>query len=82
MSEYQYYEFCNINKPTSPEARTEMKALSSRTKVTTHRPLPDFIEEIYDKRFSKLMPDEVKTIEQLFASHEKKKKIKKQKKES
>lgn len=36
MSEYQYYEFCNINKPISSEVRTEMRAISSRTKVTSH----------------------------------------------
>lgn len=29
-------------------------------------PLPDFIETIYFKRFSKSQPDEVKTIEQVF----------------
>ena len=40
-------------------------------------PLPAFIEEIYHKRFSKLVPDEVKTIEQIFALREKKKSIKK-----
>jgi len=43
-------------------------------------PLPDFIEELYYKRFSKLVPDEVKTIEQIFALNEKKKRIKKHKK--
>lgn len=36
MSEYQYYEFCNINKPISSEVRTKMRALSSRTQTTTH----------------------------------------------
>jgi len=36
MSEYQYYEFCNTNKPMSVEVRQEMKSLSSRSKLTTH----------------------------------------------
>ena len=35
--------------------------------------LPDFIEDIYFKRFSKLQPDEVKTIEKAFASQTQKK---------
>ncbi|MDQ5920142.1 MAG: hypothetical protein QG673_198 [Pseudomonadota bacterium] len=43
-------------------------------------PLPDFIEEMYYKRFSKLVPNEIKTIEQIFALGEKKKNIKEQKK--
>lgn len=38
-------------------------------------PLPDFIEEIYQKRFSKSCPDNVKSIEQIF-------KLQKQKKEN
>ena len=36
MSEYQYYEFCKIDKPLSAEARKEMHSLSSRAKVGTH----------------------------------------------
>lgn len=40
-------------------------------------PLPNFIEELYHKRFSKLVLDEVKTIEQIFALRKKKKSIKK-----
>ncbi|MCW5590456.1 MAG: hypothetical protein KIT27_12460, partial [Legionellales bacterium] len=36
MSEYQYYEFCSINKPLSTEARKEMLSLSSRASVGTH----------------------------------------------
>lgn len=36
MSEYQYYEFCNLTQPLSQEARKEMKSLSSRAIVTTH----------------------------------------------
>jgi hypothetical protein len=36
MSEYQYYEFCRIKKPLSPEARKEMTSLSSRTQISTH----------------------------------------------
>lgn len=36
MSEYQYYEFCKLNKPLSKECRDEMKALSKRAKVGTH----------------------------------------------
>jgi hypothetical protein len=36
MSEYQYYEFCNTNKPMTAQARQEMKSLSSRSKLTTH----------------------------------------------
>ncbi len=36
MSEYQYYEFCSINKPLTSEARKEMHLLSSRANVGTH----------------------------------------------
>lgn len=36
MSEYQYYEFCKINKPLIAEARKEMYSLSSRANVSTH----------------------------------------------
>jgi hypothetical protein len=36
MSEYQYYEFCSINKPLTSEARKEMSSLSSRANVGTH----------------------------------------------
>jgi len=36
MSEYQYYEFCKINRPLTIDARKEMYSLSSRAKVTTH----------------------------------------------
>lgn len=39
-------------------------------------PLPDFIEKIYHKRFSKLHPDEIKSIEQLFKLQQQKKEIK------
>ena len=37
------------------------------------RPLPDFIETLYFKRFGKNQPDEVKIIEQLYAAKEQKK---------
>lgn len=43
-------------------------------------PLPDFIEKIYSKRFSKECPDEVKTIEQIFQLQQEKKAIKKTRK--
>ncbi len=36
MSEYQYYEFCSINKPLSKNAREEMRSLSSRANVGSH----------------------------------------------
>jgi hypothetical protein len=36
MSEYQYYEFCNLKAPLTKEARNEMHALSTRAKVSTH----------------------------------------------
>lgn len=36
MSEYQYYEFCNIDKPMTSQTRHEMKLLSSRSNITTH----------------------------------------------
>jgi hypothetical protein len=36
MSEYQYYEFCSINKPLTSEARKEMSSLSSCANVGTH----------------------------------------------
>jgi hypothetical protein len=36
MSEYQYYEFCSINKPLTKEARDAMASLSSRANVGTH----------------------------------------------
>jgi hypothetical protein len=36
MSDYQYYEFCQIGKPLSQEARREMASLSSRAHVGTH----------------------------------------------
>lgn len=36
MSEYQYYEFCSINKPLTSEVRKEMSSLSSRANVGTH----------------------------------------------
>ena len=34
MSEYQYYEFQAIDRPLTPEAREEMKRLSSRVQLT------------------------------------------------
>lgn len=37
------------------------------------KPLPDFIEEIYFKRFGKKQPDEVKSIEQLVQDQREKK---------
>ncbi|EKD70573.1 MAG: hypothetical protein ACD_46C00487G0002 [uncultured bacterium] len=40
-------------------------------------PLPDFIEEIYQKRFSKSCPDDVKSIEQMFKLQQLKKEKKK-----
>lgn len=36
MSEYQYYEFCNLNQPMTKEVRDKMMALSSRTRINTH----------------------------------------------
>ncbi|PCI35164.1 MAG: hypothetical protein COB50_05605 [Thiotrichales bacterium] len=36
MSEYQYYEFCSIQKPLSQQARQVMQSLSSRAVVGTH----------------------------------------------
>ncbi len=36
MSEYQYYEFCQINALLSQEARKEMASLSSRAQISTH----------------------------------------------
>ena len=36
MSEYQYYEFCRLNKPISAPAREEMASLTSRARITTH----------------------------------------------
>lgn len=41
-------------------------------------PLPQFIEEIYLKRFSKSRPDEIKSIEQLFQFKQEKKSEKEQ----
>lgn len=40
-------------------------------------PLPRFIEESYKKKFSKLVPDEVCSIEQLFKQRQEKKMAKK-----
>ena len=40
-------------------------------------PLPDFIESIYDKRFSKARPDEVRAIERAFNLQRLKKKVRK-----
>ena len=36
-------------------------------------PLPQFIEEIYNKRFKKRMPDSVRTIEEIAAKRQNKK---------
>lgn len=36
MSEYQYYEFCNVHSPLTSVARKEMTSLSSRTQIGTH----------------------------------------------
>jgi len=36
MGEYQYYEFCSLNKPLSKEARQYMRSLSSRARVSSH----------------------------------------------
>ena len=47
-------------------------------KIANHKqepwkaPLPDFIEALYFKRFGKNQPDEVKSIEQLYAAKEQK----------
>jgi len=47
-------------------------------KIANHKqelwkaPLPDFIEALYFKRFGKNRPDEVKSIEQLYAAKEQK----------
>ena len=48
-------------------------------KIANHKqqpwkaPLPVFIERLYVKRFGKIRPDEVKTVEQLFKENEKRK---------
>lgn len=36
MSEYQYYEFCNLEKPLSKKVREYMRSLSSRAHVSSH----------------------------------------------
>ena len=36
MSEYQYYEFCNLSKPLSKEVRKYMRSLSSRARISSH----------------------------------------------
>lgn len=36
MSEYQYYEFCQLDKPLSQETRKKMTSLSSRAHVSSH----------------------------------------------
>lgn len=48
-------------------------------KIANHKqqpwkaPLSEFIENIYFKRFGRRQPDQVKSIEQVFKAHEKKK---------
>lgn len=36
MSEYQYYEFCRLDKPLTDNGRAKRKSLSSRVKIGTH----------------------------------------------
>jgi hypothetical protein len=43
-------------------------------------PLPNFIEIIYFKRFGKVQPDNIKSIEQLFKDQQVKKQAKREKK--
>lgn len=54
--------------------------IDNHKQETWKAPLPEFIEKIYYKRFSKTSPDEVRTIEQMFHLQQEKKFLKKAKK--
>ena len=53
-------------------------SLANHKQEPWKEPLPDFIESIYFKRFSKAQPDKVRTIEQSFDLQELKKKVRKE----
>ena len=37
MSEYQYYEFCAIDRPLDARQQRELRALSTRARITSTR---------------------------------------------
>ena len=47
--------------------------LANEKQETWKKPLPEFIEEIYFKRFKKRQPDKVRSIEQLVQDQQEKK---------
>ena len=55
----------------------EFGKLANHRQETWKRPLPDFIAELYLKRFGKTAPDPVRTIEQMAAGASAKKEAKK-----
>lgn len=55
--------------------------IDNHKQETWKAPLPQFIEEIYYKRFKREMPETVKPLKQIMAEQEKKKKEQKKAKE-
>lgn len=55
--------------------------IDNHTQETWKAPLPQFIEEIYCKRFKREAPEAVKPLKQIMAEQEKKKKEQKKAKE-
>ena len=55
--------------------------IDNHTQETWKVPLPQFIEEIYYKRFKREAPETVKSLKQIMAEQEKKKKEQKKAKE-
>ena len=45
-------------------------------------PLPDYIEELYERRFGKERPDQVRSIEEIVARHEQKRSERRERKEA
>jgi hypothetical protein len=50
--------------------------LANHKQESWKAPLPNFIETIYFKRFGKVHPDNIKSIEQIFKDHQEKKQAK------
>lgn len=62
MSEYQYYEFQAIDRPLTKDEREQVRALSSRARISaTH-----FVNEYH---YGNFRGDERKLVEQLYDAH-------------
>ena len=60
----------------------KLGSFANHTQESWKAPLPEFIEHIYEKRFGKSQPDDIRSIEVKLEKKERRKNIKKQCKRS